>query len=39
MKKELNLRVLVRTVPHPHPQPQATIDLIANILVNQLIKR
>ncbi|HBV88476.1 MAG TPA: hypothetical protein DEF42_17975 [Desulfosporosinus sp.] len=36
MKKEVNIRVLIKTVPHPNPQ--AAIDLIANILVNQLLK-
>ena len=36
MKKELKIWVTVKTVPHPNPQ--AAIELIANILVNQLLK-
>jgi len=36
VKKELKIWVTVKTVPHPNPQ--AAIELIANILVNQLLK-
>ncbi|WP_018305427.1 hypothetical protein [Desulfitobacterium hafniense] len=36
MKKEQNIRVTVKTVPHPNPQ--SAIDLIAEIIVNQLLK-
>lgn len=37
MKKELTINVTVKTVPHPNPQ--AAIDLIADILVNHLLKK
>ena len=35
MKKEQSIRVTVKTVPHPNPQ--SAIDLIAEIVVNQLL--
>lgn len=35
MKKELNIKVTIKTVPHPNPE--RAIDLIANMLVTQLL--
>jgi len=36
MEKGLNVKVTVRTVPHPNPR--AAIELIAGIVVKQLLE-